>query len=656
PVLDLPERPQRIGTRLLAEAVVTTAASAREALRPRLTRALAEAGLEPTYLVEEAAREQLLDELLDAVVDRGFISFGAVRDAISRNQLKLHDLDGVAGWLQGDELLRLDGRLAATLDGVYRPAPLYLSAMQRLSAPFFGVAAGRLVTTHLLLPLGGAWIALRGLEHLVEPVTEYSLGAPWHVYTRARMLATAAAIWALLHLPALRTAAWQGVRGLAAVVRLVCFDLPARLLALPAVAWLVRSPPARWFIEYAWSPLVVTFVAWLLLPHHGGWIDRGTRWYPPAVFAVAAAVLNSAAGRLLQEQVLEAAGRLVRQFHAHVIVGLVSWIVDAFRQALDVVEGTLYAVDESLRFRTDESGLMLAVKAVLGAVWSIVEAAVRFCVTLLIEPQLNPIKHFPVVTVSHKLLVPMIPVVASQLVAATGMERGLALTAVTFVSTAIPGVFGFLAWELKENWRLYAANRPATLRPVPVGHHGESMRRLLLPGFHSGTVPKLFGRLRRESPGVRARADRRLHELSDDVAAFVDHEIIALVERTTAGGPLDLTVDGVRLASNRIRVSIRAKGRTGEPLVLDLVQRAGSIVSHVVQPGWLAAERGEPLEALRLALAGYHRLAAADAADAAWADMPNAPPAPDDGGERRPLPPIRWESWRDAWERMRSRR
>jgi len=660
PVLDLPERPRRIGTRLLAEAVVTTAASAREALRPRLARALAEAGLEPTFLVEEAAREQLLDELLDAVVDRGFISFGAVRDAISRNQLKLQDLDGVADWLAGDELLRLDGRLAATLDGVYRPAPLYLAAMQRLSAPFFGVAAGRLVTTHLLLPLGGAWIALRGLEHLIEPVTEYSLGEPWHVYTRTRMLATAAVIWALLHLPAFRLAAWQGMRGLAAVVRLLLVDLPARLLALPAVAWLVRSPPARWFVEYAWSPLVVTCVAWLLLPHHGGWIDRGTRWFPPVTFGVAAAALNSAAGRLLEEQVIEAAGRLVRQFHAHVIVGLLSWIVDAFRRALDVVEGTLYAVDESLRFRTDESGLMLAVKAVLGAVWSVVEAAVRFCVTLLIEPQLNPIKHFPVVTVSHKLLVPMIPVVASQLVAATGMERGLALTAVTFVSTAIPGVFGFLAWELKENWRLYAANRSTTLRPVPVGHHGESMRRLLLPGFHSGTVPKLFGRLRRESPGVRARAERLLHELSGDVAAFVDHDIVALVERTAAGEGLGLAVDDVQLASNRIRVAIRAAGRVGEPLVLDLVQRAGTIVSHVVQPGWLAAERGPPLDALRLALAGYHRLAAADAADAEWADMPGegAPRAGAPGeaaGERRPLAPIRWDAWRDAWERMRSR-
>ena len=43
----------------------------------------------------------------------------------------------------------------------------------------------------------------------------------------------------------------------------------------------------------------------------------------------------------------------------------------------------------------------------------------------------------------------------------------------------IPGFAGFLVWELKENWRLYAASQPATLRPEVVGSHGETVRRLL---------------------------------------------------------------------------------------------------------------------------------------------------------------------------------
>jgi hypothetical protein len=650
PVVDVPDAVRASGERVLEEAVTTTDAAARESLRPRLERCLAESGLAPQTLVERAAREKLLDELLDTVMDRGFVSFGSVRDAISRNQLKLRDLAGPADWVHGDELLRLDGRLAAALDGVYRPAPAYLAVMQRLSAPFFGTRIGRVVTTHLLLPLGGAWIALRGIEHIVEPVTEYSLGEPWHVYTRGRMLTIAAIVWALLHLPAVRLAAWQAIRACAAAIRIVAVVVPAWLLRLPPVAWILRSPPVRWFLEYAWSPLVVTAATWILLPHHGGWVDRSTRWFPPALFVIAAGALNSPAGRQLQDQAVETAGRLLRQFHAHVIVGLIAWIVDAFRRALDVVEGTLYAVDESLRFRTDESGLMLAVKAVLGAVWSIIEACVRFCVTLLIEPQLNPIKHFPVVTVSHKLLVPMIPVVASQLVSTTGMERGLALTAVTFVSTAIPGVFGFLAWELKENWRLYAANRGVMLRPSVVGHHGETMRRLLQPGFHSGTVPRLFARLRGSGArGPRRRAIGRLEELRHDVAAFVNRDLLALVEQTAAGRGLGLSVGDVRLSCGRIRVEVDADVDPGHPLVLDVIRRGDAIVVDVPDPGWLPTIDGDRLRVMRLALAGFCRLADANVVETAWCDLPDVPAS---AAGRRPVTPLAWSEWQAAWQQF----
>ena len=659
--LDVPEPLRLLGSRLLATAVTTTAAAAREPLRQKVEAAIEAAGLTPRYLVEEAAQAKLVDELLDGIMERGFVSFGSVRDAISGNQLKLPDLQGPKEWLAGDELLQLDDRLAATLDGVYRPAPLYLTLMQRVSSPFFGVAAGRLLTTHVLLPFGGAWILLRGLEHIVEPITEYSLGEMWHVYTRGRMLAIGVAVWMLLHMPAVRAAAWQAARGAAAVTHFLLIGLPGRLLRLPAVERFFRSRPVRWLVDHATGPMVVTLVAWLLMPRHGRWLSRGTPWLPPLVFATSALVLNSRTGRHLQEQVVETAGRAIHQFHLHVISGLLSWIVDVFRQAMDFVEGTLYAVDESLRFRSDESGIMLAVKAVLGAIWSVVEAGVRFCITLLIEPQLNPIKHFPVVTVSHKLLVPMIPMVASQLVETTGMEKGLALTAVTFVSTCIPGVFGFLAWELKENWRLYAANRPATLRPVPVGHHGETMRRLLMPGFHSGTIPRLFARLRRihargaTNPSAsRAHTDRQRHELEHDIAMFFERDVIGLLERSDACRGLTITVNEVVLAVTRIMISLGGEGRDALPLILELSRRADIIESRVVKPGWLETLPPEAGNAVRLALAGYHRLAAADEATAAYCSLPGGDtPTADDIAGLVPVTPIAWATWRDAWERLR---
>jgi hypothetical protein len=675
PSLGFPSSMRRRADRLMAAAVATTDAAAREPLRPRVETAMRVAGLVPACLVEEAAFEKLVDELLDAIMQRGFVSFGSVRDAVSRNELKLPDLRGLGEWLGGDPLLRVDARLAASLDGVYRPAPAYLSLMQRLSAPAFGTSAGRLLTTHVLVPFGGAWLLLRGLEHVIEPLSEYSFGEMWHVYTRSRMVAIGLAAWALIHLPRVRSAALQAARGAAAVAHFLVVTLPDRLLKQPLVERLLRSAPVRWLVRHAVGPLLVTLIFWLLLPHRGRGLSRNTPWLLPAVFAGNAVFLNSRLGRQLQERGVEAIGRAIHQFHLHVIVGLLSWIVDGFRRAMDFVEGTLYAVDESLRFRSDESGLILALKAVLGAIWSVIDAVTRFCITLLIEPQLNPIKHFPVVTVSHKLLVPMIPMVTSQLTAATGMEKGVALTAVTFVSTCIPGVFGFLAWELKENWRLYAANRPRVLRPVQVGSHGETVRRLLTPGFHSGTIPRLFARLRRihgrsaadPTAEPTTRIDHRLHELERDVAVFVERDVFALLDRTATAAGLDLRVHAVRLAVNRISIEMAAEAIESGPLIINLIQREGTIESWVVDPGWVAGLSGDRRRAVHLAVAGFHRLAAADRATAAFASLPGGSPAFGDlagsvtsdvaatevGGSLVTLEPIDWEAWRVAWERER---
>ena len=43
----------------------------------------------------------------------------------------------------------------------------------------------------------------------------------------------------------------------------------------------------------------------------------------------------------------------------------------------------------------ERSASTLGTKAFLGVVWFFVTYVVRFVVTLLVEPQVNPIKHFP---------------------------------------------------------------------------------------------------------------------------------------------------------------------------------------------------------------------------------------------------------------------
>ena len=100
-------------------------------------------------------------------------------------------------------------------------------------------------------------------------------------------------------------------------------------------------------------------------------------------------------------------------------------MVDFFKTFLETVERLMYGVDEWLRFKSGDSRFFFAMKAVLGLAWSAVAYVLRFCVNLLIEPQINPIKHFPVVTVSHKLLLPLYPVFGRHFRDAHGEGIGL---------------------------------------------------------------------------------------------------------------------------------------------------------------------------------------------------------------------------------------
>src|SRR5581483_8768427 len=116
---------------------------------------------------ERVARNKLAEELLDRIVARGFLNLGDLRDALSRNQLKLPDLGGPDELWRGDALLRADRRFAERLHGVYRRGEAYLRGLQRLSSLAFGTQPGRFFTRFVALPLGGAFFLLEGLQHLV---------------------------------------------------------------------------------------------------------------------------------------------------------------------------------------------------------------------------------------------------------------------------------------------------------------------------------------------------------------------------------------------------------------------------------------------------------------------------------------------------------
>src|SRR5262249_46561622 len=80
----------------------------RDRFRPPVGAALDDAGLQPQNYPERLARDKLIEELLDRLTERGFLTIGDLRDALSRNQLKLPDLAGAGEFFRGDPLLRSD--------------------------------------------------------------------------------------------------------------------------------------------------------------------------------------------------------------------------------------------------------------------------------------------------------------------------------------------------------------------------------------------------------------------------------------------------------------------------------------------------------------------------------------------------------------------
>lgn len=607
----------------------------RERLQPIVVDTLQTVGAAPKTVVERVAFRKLSAELLDSVVQRGFLTLGHVRDAFSRSQLKLDDLSGPQEFLRGDVLLRADRELGNRLEGVYQRGPFYLRWLQRTTSLAFATPVGRFITRFLLMPFGGAFIGLKGLHYLFEEAHAL-FGTPHvHVYEHQRMLVLGVVFFAILHGPGVGQFLWDAVKLLWKALTLLVFEVPRALYGFPPVAWLVRSLPGLVFRRYVLSPLIIAFVVWKVLPLLGVPIAIN-KWGALGVLVTAFVVLNSRMGRDTEELAWEAIGRLWHRLRATVIIGLFNLIVDVFRQVMDAIERVLYSVDEWLRFRSGESIVSLWFKAVFGVVWNLVNAFVRFCVTLLIEPQVNPIKHFPVVTVSHKLILPIGIPLAKAL--ESFFDKYTAGFVATAIVTSVPGVFGFLAWEFKENWRLYAANRAKTLRPVIVGHHGETVLRLLSPGFHSGTVPKLFARRRRVArktrhlPQVSRQTiyEERLHHVAESVQHFVDREFLALLRESRALHDAPLSVANVALSTNRIVVRIAHADHLETPAEIMWIEQSGWLMASVAQPGWIHQLTAEQRLVVSAALAGIYQLAATGLVREHIQQQLGAPPNPFD--------------------------
>ena len=639
---------------LVARALEAAETRLRDELRPAIHAATLPAVGHAT-VVESVAHAKLVDELLDRVVARGRLDFPTLRDAVARNQAKLADLDVHAfrsrraqsacprRFLR-DPLLVSDRSLSLSLAGVHRRGEAYRRGLHRLSALVFGTPLGRLMTRFVLVPALGAYALLELLQHTVLFLVEAAAKIELPIVTPLSFALTAVVLFGLVNVPPFRRAAQAGLAAVGRALRAVFVTLPRWIAARPWVHAWFASP--AWRLIVRWLLVPAALAAPLAIPIALGLFDLP----PPARLAAliglvpaAAALANSLLGQRLADLATLALVATRRAITQHFLPAFLGWIISVFRALLDGLERILYAVDEHLRTRVGDRRRRAIALAILALPWRLLAYVLRLYVNVSLEPKVNPVKHFPAVTIGHKIVLPLSFSLDAALAAPLGPSTAhIVAAAMLFI---VPGLFGFLAWELKENWRLYAANRPRLLRPTVIGSHGETMARLLCRGFHSGTLPKLYAKLRRiaRRPASRLRT-RRLHVLAErrahlvhDLAHFAERELLALL--APAGMPL--VVVRVEVASNRIRIHL---GRPNATAASHVAPRAASAWAPAA--GWILtfAAHADGLVATVAPLPDEARDGPAFVLAVRGASsLAGAAPAP-------PAAPLTWEVWSAAWE------
>jgi hypothetical protein len=664
--------------RLMVAAVHRAEQQLRERLRPVIRQALDQVDLRPENYAERVSRDKLIEELLDRVVERRFLSMGDLRDAVARNQLKLPDLSGPKEFLLGDKLIRANRQLADNLDGIYRRGEIYLRWLQRLSSMAFGTAVGRFLVLYFVLPFGGAYLSLEAVHHVIalfhhapappapavrlddlegDPDEDVPPAAPPAVPTPVpkggeglslvnpySVAALGLFLFALMHVGWFRRGVVRALVEMWHAAWVVFYDWPAAFMRLPWVRRVLQSRPYLFFYQFVLKPLFWATLAALMCGLYGVG-SAVTLFTVAAVFVAAGALLNSRLGLYLEEVCTARMVRTYELFRRDLIPGLFRLVMFVFKRLLGDVERVLYAVDELLRFRTGDNRFALVWKPALGLVWFCLTYVIRLVINLFVEPTFNPIKHFPVVTVTAKLIVPIIPQLTGLMVVAleplVGRPIAFALAGVAIF--LLPGLAGFLVWELKENWRLYRSNRPADLEPVLVGSHGETVVRFLRPGLHSGTVPKLYARLRRQWGARAHKQQEALHHVRERLRQFVERDLFAVLAGSKRWGGTRLEAGDIHLGTNRIRFELRCPAPANAPIHLDLAYRLGRLVAAITQPSgesWLAPLQPAQAAALEDALAGFYKLAGVEEV----ADP--TPPGPPAFSEV----PVAWTAWVQAWE------
>jgi hypothetical protein len=543
-----------------------------ETLRPRLRDALHAAELVPEGPEGHLAAQRLSGAMAGLIRRRQHLKFSDVRDLLNQDLVALPDLSLEELW-RGDRLGRFDRAAHTRLPGVYQRGEPYVKGLQRLSSPVFGTRAGRMVLRGLALPGIASWglleltvligglfgLDLAGLD-LTGPAAILTLATVLSITTNTRRgRALGGRLW----------------RRFLALMRLLFVSGPTRLFRWRPVRRLLALPPLRRLWERLLLPtgvgavplFPVALLWWLAVPAGPG----AAAWVAvlALAFAIGTLLRETTEGRRRLDDLVTGLLRLKDRLRHERILDLITPVMDLFKGMTRAFAAGLHRIRTRLSPRFGESAQTTLLKGLAALPWAVCEAVIRFYGVVLIEPQVNPVKHFPAVTLGHKLMLPFLPALSGSLHdgLSSFLPGLLVLPLVGATIALLPGVFGFLFWELKEDWGLYCANRSRAVPPARIGPHGETLTRLLRRGLHSGTLPRAFDglrdelnrQIREESPEPKrlARATAPVLESHDAIRHFAEQELAAEIARTCP--KLAVTPQSPRTSSQCVQLRLHLR-------------------------------------------------------------------------------------------------
>ncbi|BBM84740.1 hypothetical protein [Candidatus Uabimicrobium amorphum] len=462
-----------------------------EQIKPVVTAAMEEQNFPCKTLDQKMAFHKVRQGYLNIIGEDGYSYFARLRDLVSRNRMALENLE-TKQVFTGDQLIKLDRLLGKKLRGIHRPAELYIHFLQIVSAMFFGTPTGRFMCKFFFFPFGGAVILMVLLQILLEhfmPNIDLISG-PY-------ILSTGVVLQLFFYVEHSRTwlkkFIWKPIKyvGTAPIQLLRKFPtVIQKTLILPFTGSVIL-----------FSALYFRFHREILLYKPAHWSHA---YYYEIIYTACVVIafifFNSRLGIIVKNTFIEFIALIVQALGRGVLLRFLSFLLYLSRITLEKIEHASYIVSDYLRLIYGARYTTSLFKAIMALIWFPLAYIITLYIVLFLEPQINPLK-FPIVSITYKLLL-VFPEVYLQLIfmiqniANAMLPPIMAYTFAWFTGFVFTGLFGFLSWELKENWQLYKENWRKSIAPNRIGRKGKTIVQFLRPGFHSGTIPHLFDKLR----------------------------------------------------------------------------------------------------------------------------------------------------------------